>query len=220
MIFVIINPQIKNLKGEKMKKLKSSLLVLLLVIALLSIGCLPSTDVLEAEFTITGWEQDVYCGGQIFKVKNGGDYYNWSRPATPATPAIPATPGGPGCPATPATPAIPATPGGSDPGCPICECPECLICECPEYPIPECPSCACCNIKWGDSISIDYKAKNIGNMDVDYDIYFTITFEDGTKCQRSADGYILVGEELFEKAKITIPPKRVVFVEIKGYGLQ
>jgi len=59
-------------------------------------------------------------------------------------------------------------------------------------------------------------------MDINhYEVYFTITFKDGTKCERCVDGYpILIGEELFGQAKVSVPAKRVVFIKVDKYGLQ
>ena len=153
--------------------MKKLLLVLILVATLFLIGCIPNTDILEAEFTITKWEQDVYCDGKIYKAVNGETR----------------------C------------------GCDSC-CPECPICEC--------PTCTCCcDLEWGNRVYIDYKVENIGNVDISYEIYFTITFRDNTEYKGCVAGYaVLVGEELFEQAEIYVPNKRVVFVKIDSYELE
>ena len=177
--------------------MKRIMLVLVFVAMLSLTGCIPSTNILDAEFTIMGWEQDVYCGGEIYKAINGEEGYSWSRSACPACPACP---GGPGCPACPACPACPGGPGG-----------------------PECPSCPCCNLEWGNYVYIEYKVENVGNVDIkDYEVCFIVTFKDGTKCEGcTTHGYpILTSEKLFEQAKISIQNKRVILVEANTYKLQ
>jgi len=163
-------------------------LILVFVAMLSLIGCVPSTNILDAEFTITRWEQDFYCGGKTYKAVNGEDSYNRCCP----------------------------------------DCPDCDSCcsacpDCPESPAcPECPTCPCCNLEWGNYIYIDYKVENIGNVDIkDYEVCFTITFKDDSKYNGCTDGcFVVVGEGLFNQAKIYIPAKKVVFVEVESYELQ